>query len=60
MGVVVSISLTLRLAALGFALGIIVGLWAGIGAGRSGGDPAPVPPSPATVTTPPVNNEAAP
>jgi hypothetical protein len=57
MRVVVSMTMTLRLMALGFALGIVVGLWAGIeGASR---DRQEIP-MPEVTTTAPLIPEAAP
>jgi hypothetical protein len=56
MRVVVSMTMTVRLMALGFALGIMVGLWAGIEGASS--DRVEVP-APEVTTTAPVNPEAA-
>lgn len=59
MRVALSISLTVRLVALGFALGIILGLWVGI-EGTSGIGRREVPQAPMiTPTAPPLPNPAA-
>ncbi|MCT2582396.1 hypothetical protein [Actinophytocola gossypii] len=51
--VLVSMSLLVRMVALGFALGVVVGLWVGVG-GRVDGGRAPAPAPTVVTTTPPV------
>lgn len=61
MRVVLSISLTVRLVALGFALGIILGLWVGIeGTSGIGRQEVPQAPMITPIAPPPLNPAAAP